>query len=387
VTFTLTTRWMAIARGLAQALNAKLILGLNLEANSATVAGAEAAALLHGIGAHSVEAFELGNEAELYSSFPWYRTRAGRAVHGRPPGYGFTDFTSDFTRVAAALPDTPLAGPALSGTSWLRRLVEFLAREPRVRLVTLHRYPLQLCFTARDSVHYPTVANLLAPRASTGLADGFAPYVAIARAHALALRVDELNTVSCGADRRVSDTFAAALWVLDTLFELARVGVAGVNVHTFPGAGYELFRFERVRGRWRAQVAPEYYGLLMFAQAVAPGSRLLRVSGAANRELKVWAVRAPDHALRVLVINKDAAHARRVALRLAGATGAARLERLEAPSLSAHGGVTLGGRSFGPATSTGALAERPRSSDVRAARGRYTFEMPAASAALLSVGA
>ena len=58
-----------------------------------------------------------------------------------------------------------------------------------------------------------------------------------------------MNSASVHAGKRgVSDTFASALWVLDTLFNLAAVGVDGVNVHTLPGAAYELFTFRYRRG-------------------------------------------------------------------------------------------------------------------------------------------
>ena len=49
-----------------------------------------------------------------------------------------------------------------------------------------------------------------------------------------------MNAVSCGGVRGVSDTFASALWALDTLFEFSRVGVDGVNFHTVPNTINEL---------------------------------------------------------------------------------------------------------------------------------------------------
>ena len=117
----------------------------------------------------------------------------------------------------------------------------FLAAEPRVKVVTLHRYPLQTCFVAPSSPEYPRSAHLLSPASTSGLADGIAPYVALAHARHLPLRIDEINTDSCGAAPGVSNAFASALWALDTLFEMARVGVDGVNIHTYPGATYQLF--------------------------------------------------------------------------------------------------------------------------------------------------
>jgi hypothetical protein len=383
VTYAITGRWLEVTRALVKALRARLIVGLNLEANLPALAAAEAQALTNGLGAGAIRAFELGNEPDLYATFAWYRTAAGEHVNGRPPSYDIASLIADFTRFAAALPGRSLAGPSLGAPGWTRQLDRFLAAEPRVRLVTLHRYPLQLCFTPRGSPRYPTVSHLLERASSIGLADSFASYAAIAHARGLSLRIDELNSVSCGADPAVSKTFASALWALDTLFELVRVGVQGVDIHTFPGAGYELFKLRRQDGRWQATVAPEYYGLLMFTRAAPAGARLLRVAGAVSGAVDTWATRAVDGTIRVAMINTGRAP-RPLSLDVAGQPVArARLERLTAPSLLASRGVTLAGQSFGARTITGRLAGGPRTESVPRVGGRYAVALPAASAALL----
>jgi hypothetical protein len=318
-----------------------------------------------------VLALEPGNEPELYGAFAWYRTASGRRVTGRPRSYNFTAFTRDFTRFAAALSaGVALAGPTASGPGWMRDVGRFIAAEPRVRIVTLHRYPLQLCFASQR----PTVGQLLSNSASRGLAQSFAANAAIAHRAGRVLRVDELNTVSCGADPAVSQSFASALWALDTLFEMAAAGVDGVNLHTFPGAGYALFGFRRAHGRWTAWVAPEYYGLRMFAQAAPGGSRLLRVAGAGEGLFKAWAVKAPDGTVHLVLINKDVARGWRIAVRVAGVAGAASaaraalVERLTAPGVRASAGVTL--RSAGRIEPSGSA---------------YVVTVPPASAAVLTL--
>ena len=381
VTFAITARWLEVTRSLAQQLGASLILGLNLEADSPGLASAEASALIDGIGSRSVRALELGNEPDLYPVFPWYRV-GGRGVLGRPSNYDEAAFSRDFSQFTGALPRAPLAGPSLSGRQWTQALGQFLAAAPGLGLVTLHRYPLQLCFTPTTSPRYPTVAHLLSPANSTGLADSFAPYVVLARAHGLSLRVDELNTVSCGAAPVVSKSFASALWALDTLFELARVGVSGVNVHTFPGAGYELFRITQSDGRWRAAVAPEYYGMLMFARATPPGSRLLPVTHAVGGTVGTWATRATDGTIRV-VLSNEGGTARVLAVGVPGRHRSARLTRLSAPSARSTSGVTLGGQSFASQTSTGVLAGSAQTASVPEHDGRYVVMLPPASAAML----
>ncbi len=381
VRVTLTPRWLAVMHALAADLNARLILGIDLEADSHATADGEASAFERGIGKQRIQALELGNEPNLYGDFTWYVRPDGVHVTGRPPGYDFSSFLDDFSSFAQGLPG-PLAGPTTGAPSWTADTGAFLAAEPRVGVVTLHAYPVQTCFVPPSAPTYPTVAHLLAPGATTGLADGVAPYVPVAHAHHLPLRIDEINTDSCGAAPGVSNAFVSALWALDTLFEMARVGVDGVNMHTYPGAAYQLFTFTHDR-RWSASVAPEYYGLLMFAQAAPAGSRLIGTSITNAQGVTVWATRRRDGSTRVVLINESLD--RRTIAVSADGIGTATLERLRAPRLSSTSGVTLGGQSFGARTTTGRLAGRASVAELSARHGRYEFTLPAESAALLTL--
>ncbi len=380
VRVTLTPRWLAVTHALATGLNARLIMGIDLEADSRATADGEARAFERGIGKPWIESLELGNEPNLYGSFTWYVLPDGVHVMGRPPGYDFSSFLDEFTSFATGLPG-PLAGPATGASTWMADTGEFLAAEPRVGMVTLHQYPLQTCFVSQSSPEYPTPAHLLAPAATTGLADGIAAYVALAHAHHLPLRIDEINTDSCGAAPGVSNAFVSALWALDTLFEMARVGVDGVNIHTYPGATYQLFTFTHAGRRWSASVTPEYYGLLMFAQAAPAGSRLIGTTTTNAQGITVWATRGTEGRTRVVLIN-ESLDRRTIALSSAGGR-AATLERLRAPRLSSTAGVTLGGQSFGART-TGRLAGRSSVAKLAAGHGRYVFTLPAESAALVT---
>lgn len=380
VNYALTPAWAAVVRAVAAKLGARLILGINLEADSTTVAAAEAKALVHALGRGRIEALELGNEPELYGSFTW----DGSGHTGRPKGYGFDAFSGDFTRIGRALPRMPLAGPTVGAPKWFADLAPFLAAHGRVAVATLHRYPLQLCYVSPNQPNYPTIANLLSSRASASLANSVAAAVQAAHARHVPLRIDEMNTISCGSDPEVAQSFAAALWALDALFEMARVGVDGVNIHSFPGATYELFTFRRVHGRWRAIVKPEYYGLLMFAQAAPPGSHLLAVSPTGSSQVKAWATQAPDHTIRLVVINEDASpHV--FGVRAHAGSGNGTLELLQAPSLGARGDVTLGGQGFGANTRTGLLSGRQRTQTVVASGGDYAISVPGASVAMLTL--
>ena len=386
IRYSLGRRWLHVVAALTHTLGARLILGINLELNSQAAARTEARAMIAGLGGSSIEALELGNEPELYGSFSWYRLANGRHVTGRPAGYDWGAFQEDFARISAALPGIPLAGPATGAPNWIPELGRFLPAQPRVRVATLHRYPLQRCFMPAASAMYPSVAHLLSPTASRGLADSVARYVVMSHARHVALRIDEMNSVSCAGAPGISNAFVSSLWALDAVFQMARVGVDGVNFHTFPRARYELFDFTRRQGRWRGYVAPEYYGLLMFAQAAPPGAELLKVSGARDN-VRAWATRAPDGSTRVVLINDYTTRSRTVAVRIAGAGGPATLERLRSRGLTARTGVTLGGQTFGTATTTGTLAGRSTVTTVKATQGAYVLSLPRASAAMLTLPA
>jgi hypothetical protein len=53
--------------------------------------------------------------------------------------------------------------------------------------------------------------------------------VAAAAGYGIPFRVTEANSVALGGQAGVSDTLAAALWLLDYSFELAAAGGIGVN--------------------------------------------------------------------------------------------------------------------------------------------------------------
>ena len=111
VKYTLTPTWVAVTKALAQQLNARLILGLDLEANSLKLAATEAAHFVDGIGPSSIEAFEPGNEPELYGSWPWYVAPGGRRVHGRPASWSIGDYARQVVSLRRTLDATARTVP------------------------------------------------------------------------------------------------------------------------------------------------------------------------------------------------------------------------------------------------------------------------------------
>lgn len=393
VTYDLTRAWAAAARTMVASLDARLMLGLNLEANRIRIPQQEARHLLAGVGSRYVSSFQLGNEPELYHTTPWYRvvngrpvpwySKTGRRVFARSASYDPLAFNSEFGRMITGLPRrVPLAGPESGNPDWMLAFTHFVTRHSRVRMLTSHAYGNSGC--ARDPANpaYPTISHLLSSYASRSLLAGFTGSLALAHRNGATFRVDEMGSVTCNGRAGVSNTMASALWVMDALFSLARAGVDGVNLHSYPDSDNGLFDFRRSGGRWTAAVHPLYYGALMFARAAPPGSRLLRIGSGNQEQIRAWATLGSDQQVRVLLIN-DTATGSRAAVHAPRGYGSqlAGLQRLRAPRVTATTGVTLGGRQFGT-TSTGVLAA-PVAQTVKASSGTYTIALPANSAALL----
>ncbi|OCB84380.1 hypothetical protein A7U60_g8364 [Sanghuangporus baumii] len=83
----------------------------------------------------------------------------------------------------------------------------------------------------------------------------------------------EFNTASCGGFPGISDTFAATLWAIDYVLQLASVGYDGAYIHTRErGITYNLFdppASNDSSSNWTT--LPTYYALLPVAEALSPG--------------------------------------------------------------------------------------------------------------------
>ncbi len=303
-----------VIRALLHQTESHAILGVDFADGNPSLVPGEVSALVRALGPRHpsswIEAFEPGNEPDLYQRYgaglPWQESQPY-----------FLQYLQAFTEWAGLIHQyagdaaVGVAGPSLGqlGIPWIHGpfthdFRAFMSGPAEANPITFHEYPLMWTLPCPNQ-GCPTIPNLLINSASHGLAGQVAPYSAWL-SDPQQVRVDEANSVTGGGVSGVSNTFASALWILDTLFEFARAGVGGVNVHTFPTAQYALFSGPRPGG-W--VVYPEYYGMLAFERAAPFGSSLLSVSGSAAAAaaplVKVWAVRTLSGSLHVVAINKD----------------------------------------------------------------------------------
>ena len=385
--FGLTPAWLREAATLVRHTGTRVILDLNLIADSPAMAAHWARAALAQLPRRSLVGFEIGNEPDLYHRefFDRLATVARTALDAGDVRGGFSasTYSHDFGFYARALSpvagSVPLLGPAVANPavalSWLASLIASDHRQ--LGMLTAHRYPLSAC-KQPSSPLYPTIARVLSERSSAGIARSVRLAVALAHRAGLRFRLTELNSVTCGGRAGVSNAFASALWAPDALFELLRAGVDGVNLHIRVNAVNAPFALVPSGVRPR----PLLYGLIMFARTLAPGSQLIdvRLHEADSLHLKAWGVRVRGDGLHVLVIDKGR-RAANVDLRLP-ASSPATVQRLLAPSAVARSGVTLAGQQLG---SDAVWQGRRVAQRIWPGRGGYELAMPAWSAALVTV--
>jgi hypothetical protein len=377
VRWTMTPVWAAVTKRLADDLRAHLIVGINMEADSTAIASTEVRELASHL-AGLTTTYELGNEPELYSKFAFYKNSSNRPVLGRPDGYSLSDISTQWNQIANALPQARLAGPGYSSLNALPGVGQFLDGTKRLSLLTVHSYALRSTRCGGK----PQESHLFAPVALQGLASQVTSWAGVAREHSIPLRVDEMNSVTCGGQNGLTNTFGPALWALNILPLYAEAGAAGVNFQTRAYTAQNLIQPRVTNSGWRVQVQPEYYGLLAFAKLTPPGSHLLQIS-AMPAGLYAWAVSRPGGSESVVVTNVND-QATTVEIRAAGGHGPATVEALRSASghLTATGGITLGGQSI--STSTGQLSGTPATTTVHSSGGAYYVTVSAASASIVS---
>jgi hypothetical protein len=388
----LTPAWLSTLPPLSEQAGARFVLGGNFAiadpANAVAFVQAAVAALPPG----AIEAYEVGNEADLYDRAATFHVGNLTLIRPqrRPVGYGVPQYLAELDRYVAALAAARTQNwPALAVGGFARHAWQVQAPAVLAHIGTAarffqsHGYPLNRCRTSRVPGDRWRKA-LLGPTGTLPVARA-GRLVRSVRPRGVSVRVSEINSATCGGAQGVSDSFASALWGADVLFGMAEAGVVGVNFHTWSGAWYSPVTFAPGASGTVATAHPLLYGMLLFDRTVPNGARLLRVTQRRADTVKIWPTRDAKSTVRVAVINKDPRRTKVVSLKLPRGLGRGMLMRLLAPKLSSRSGVTFGGQSFERGAFDGHLRGVARRTRVVPHGRVYKVRLPAASAALLTV--
>ena len=316
--------------GFLAATGSKAIYGVNFQLGNVTASAAEAAYVMSQCSS-SIVGFEIGNEPDKFGTWA--------AQQG--------DWES-FADAILATPGAMLVGPACTTKAATLFAVPFaddIAAKYPGKLAVLSQHTYVAAANSSDC----SVPNLQIT--TTKLTDVFDTLQAAAVQNNLPdWRMDENNTCSGHGQQGVSDTFISSQWAIDYMFEVAKRGGRGVNFHTSENGmdGTVPFYYEPLREDQGmiVQVQPEYYGLLLFAEAGA-GAMLSTSVTTGAQSFSAWAIKANDGFVSVVLNNRNASNGVSAMLNLGAAVNVASaiyLQPTPPGSLTAGpGSVTLAG--------------------------------------------
>ena len=318
---------------------------------------------------------KVGNEPDAYArhrlrSTPWTFSRYD------------TQLAAYRRAIDRAAPGLALLGPDVSGSKVFASWGGGAAARERLTLLTGHHYPLSCHTTPR-----PTIARLLSPPIRQAEEASLRRYMAVSRDSSIRFRLDETNTVSCGGEAGVSDTFASALWATDYIAHAMLAGVWAINFQGNPGncQGYTPVCAPSARaGAEGALIAqPEWYALLL-SKALVGDRPIHTVTTPTQANIDAIALLGAHGELHVVIVDDEPPGARHaaVSLHVGPGFGSARALSLTAPSLAATRGVRLGGRA------TGGDGEWPGPAQLKHLSNRagvIVLDVPPASALLVTI--
>jgi hypothetical protein len=335
---------------------------------------------------HSLLSLEIGNEPNYYMSHvPQYWNNKTTF---------YTDIVNEFESFTHALAcQNNCAGPAWGWIGLNPDMMRNYLRRAANKLnyVTVHYY---------KSAYKPnepgndTAETLL--QDTDVITKWIRPQVAVSREFGVPLRIGESNAISGGGNDGVSNSFAAALWTLDTCLSMAAEGVAGIDFHQ---GSYRYAMYERVPKPsadaeaypfyQNYRVQPSFYGMLFFQMANRDNSEIRQLPIDGGLRVKGYQLFSAEGS-RTVLVNKDPWQAKTITLVLPSSFQGRTLRMIEllAPGndIKAKKGITLAGQSYegwGGAKSGNYQAQRLEPQTLANGQVFVTVQLKAGSAAML----
>lgn len=250
------------------------VIGTNLggiaETDGSSVEASEIRALVNASLLGSiVRAVEIGNEVDSYiATHP-------HAKMDTPFGFDkkYREYISAYRK--AGLGDHKIQGGAFADVFRpdfdIYVLLDFLKEfEHDLYSLSIHNYPRIGCsFLPGHPKPIITTEMILSTYATSIQADLYAPFASAARAHDVPFVIGEANSVSCGGQENVSDTFAATLWGIDYLASMSKIGVEMINFHGSRSPYSPLYCPYNSSTHAQVEVKPLYYAQLVHGE-IAP---------------------------------------------------------------------------------------------------------------------
>lgn len=237
----------------------------------------------------SITGFEIGNEADLYYSNGF-----------RPSTYNVAAYETQYNQYRdTILKYNPLAiftGPT-AATHYSTFTLPFCRNmKGKFSMLTQHYY----VGAANAAPVRQQVVKLLSAATLNAVVTEVKNLVQCADSSGIPFRMGECNSFYNGGQWSVSDAFASALWALDYMYALAKVGCAGVNFHGALGGPYTAISYKNKLYSAR----PIYYGILAF-QTGSKGKFISQTVTNNHINLNAYSVLDSSGIIYTTIINKD----------------------------------------------------------------------------------
>ena len=308
------------------------IYGINLggSATGATtpaLAAAEVAYVAQKLGS-ALLGVELGNECETYGASFYPNNWSVEIFEALWQQYR--------SAIVAVTPSAPLCGPAAGSNldTWTLPFGEYVTSD-QISLLT-QQY-------TRGPASTASVDDLVSP--DTALSTELLMLHYGAQSIDVPFRIDALGSYDDGGAPGVSNSYASALWVLDTIFQTALAGGSGLNLQSGgqqPGTAIADSNGSVLGPQ------PVFYGALLAAMA-GTGTLLSTQLSTGTLNATAYALQTAD-GMSLLLVNKDATENLELSIVLPQAMSSATLQQMTqlsvgatAPSLAALSGISIQG--------------------------------------------
>jgi hypothetical protein len=305
----------------------QVIYSINFARSSPSVAADEVsyAADILGSSLHSVE---FGNEPDLYFNHI-----------SQYANWTFSDFAARwkefYDAVHAKVPWVKITGPATAGNAktWTIPFSQQLGSY--VEALSQHYYRGD-ALASTSTIEQLVSADARLPWELGGLAAAGAKI-------GKSFRITETNSYYNQAPSGVQDAYGSALWVIDHLFNLAKLGCISVCVE-----GGQENRYTPIEDNHGAvlQIRPEYYGLRMFATA-GKGDLVQTTLSVGGMNVTGYAIHQSGAKHSLMLVNKDPYQNIQMTVTCPQSISSANLVTLTGPSLSALTGETMQSANIG----------------------------------------
>jgi hypothetical protein len=257
----------------------------------------------------------------------------------------------------------------------------------KTNVVTQHEY-----LSCYDPSHLQPSDYLLQPSSAQIHFYSLTPYLKAVHSMGLPFRVSEMNSMCSGGQPGVSDGYYSALWSIDAMFEMAKIGVDGVNWNTSHlGGPYDLFKISVWKqgsgknGYTLTSVRPVYYGLVLFSRAAGNNAQLLPVDTVASANIKIWATKDSLGKAHLVILNKEKSIAGKVQITLPGYINGHVSRLTQFGGNIMHYGMTFAGQTFEGSTDGLPIKTAPDQEGTFANVGTWTISVQPSTAILLDL--